>query len=93
MNRARVRWAKSTRFHRTVTTATAILLVLWITIYLINSAVASSGYLDTSTSLMVTVLSPIIVAFAITNLVLGLRLTARLKAKESADISNEKLNS
>ncbi len=93
MNRARVRWAKSTRFHRMITTATAILLVVWITIYLIGSAVASSGgYLDTSTSLVVAVLSPIVVAFAITNLVLGLRLTARLKAEESANIRNEKLN-
>lgn len=87
MRRARLRWESSTRFHQTVTITTVILLVAWITVYLIGSAVAGDrGYLDTGTSFVVTILAPIVVAFATCNLVLGLRLTARLKAEESSDI-------
>ena len=52
---------------------------------MVDSATANvSGYLDANTSVLVTVLGLIRLAFVICNLVLRLRLTARLKAKESS---------
>lgn len=84
MKRARVRWASSTRLHRMVTVMAIILAVVWVTIYLVGSAVGNgTGYLDSNTSLVVAALAPLVLAFMICNIVLGLRLTARLKAKES----------
>lgn len=83
MNRARVRWASSTPLHRTVTIATLILFMVWITVYMVGSSASNgSGYLDTNTSAVVTALGLMVLAFAICNLVMGLRLTARLKAEE-----------
>ena len=82
MNRARVRWASSTRLHRTVTIATLILFMVWITVYMVGSSASNgSGYLDTNPA-VVTALGLMVLAFAICNLVMGLRLTARLKAEE-----------
>lgn len=85
MNKALVRWASSTRLHRTVTITTLIFVIVWITVHMVDSATANvSGYLDANTSVLVTVLGLIRLAFVICNLVLRLRLTARLKAKESS---------
>ena len=84
MKRARDRWASSTRLHRIVTITTIALTVVWIAVYLVGSAVSNgSGYLDSNTSLVVAALAPLALAFMICNIVLGLRLTARLKARES----------
>jgi hypothetical protein len=84
MKRARVRWASSTRLHRTVTIATLVLFITWTAAYVVGSAAANgSGYLDTNTSVVVTVLGLMVAPLAVGNLVLGLRLTARLRAEES----------
>jgi hypothetical protein len=85
MKRARFRWTSSTPLHRSVTIATLMLLITWIVIYVVGSAAANgTGYLDTNTSVVVVVLGLMVLVFAVWNLVLGLRLTARLNANESS---------
>jgi sorbitol-specific phosphotransferase system component IIC len=62
-----------------------MVFITWIGVYVVGSAAADgTGYLDTNTSVVVVVLGLMVLVFAVWNLVLGLRLTARLNAKETS---------